>query len=192
PTPANIDARTARVDLPGGVKLVMLPKETRGDAVNVIIRLNYGDEESLKGRGSLGSLTGQMLMRGTRSKSRQEIQDELARLQSRLNIGGSAGLAVANVQSTRANLAEVLSLAIEALREPAFPETELATLKEVLITSLEASRSEPQALVPRAYGRHWARDYAQDDPRYVPTIDEELAFVRGVTADAVRRFHEDF
>ena len=34
PTPANIDSRTSRVDLPGGIKLVMLPKETRGDAVN--------------------------------------------------------------------------------------------------------------------------------------------------------------
>ena len=34
PTPANIESRITRVDLPGGIKLVMLPKETRGDAVN--------------------------------------------------------------------------------------------------------------------------------------------------------------
>lgn len=52
PTPANIDARTTRVDLPGGVKLVMLPKDTRGDTVNATIGLHYGDEESLKGRRS--------------------------------------------------------------------------------------------------------------------------------------------
>ena len=53
PTPANIDSRTTRVELPGGIKLVMLPKETRGDAVNAVIRLNYGDENSLKGIGRL-------------------------------------------------------------------------------------------------------------------------------------------
>ena len=192
PTPANIDARTTRVDLPGGVKLVMLPKETRGDAVNAIIRLNYGDEDSLTGPGRFASLTTQMLMRGTRSKSRQDIQDELARLQSQLNVGGGAGLAVATMQSTRANLPDVLALAIEVLREPAFPESELEILKDVTVTSLEASRSEPQAIVARAYSRHWARNYSPDDPRYVETIEEDLAFVRGVTVDRLRDFHDEF
>jgi zinc protease len=192
PTPANIDSRTSRVDLPGGVKLVMLPKETRGDAVNAIIRLNYGDENTLKGPGRLAGVTTQMLMRGTRAKSRQDIQDELARLQSQLNVGGGAGLASANIQSTRANLAEVLALAIEVLREPAFPDSELATLKQQTITGLEASRSEPQAIVSRAYARHWARNYAPDDPRYVATIDEDLAFINGVTTSRLRDFHRDF
>jgi len=192
PTPANIDARTTRVDLPGGVKLVMLPKDTRGDTVNAIIGLHYGDEESLKGRSRLGALTTQMLMRGTPAKSRQAIQDELARLQSQLDIGGGTGLAAVSIQSTRANLVEAISLAIELLREPAFPDAELATLKELMITRLETSRSDPTAIVARAYARHWARNYAQDDPRYVPTVDEEIAFVRGVTADALRSFHEDF
>jgi zinc protease len=192
PTPANIDSRTSRVDLPGGIKLVMLPKETRGDAVNALIRLNYGDENSLKGVGRYAAMTTQMLMRGTRNTSRQEIQDELARLQSQLNVFGGAGLASANIQSTRANLPEVLSLAIEVLREPAFPESELQTLKEQQITSIEASRSEPQAIVPRAYARHWARNYSPDDPRYVRTIDEDLAFIRSITVDNLRDFHEEF
>jgi zinc protease len=192
PTPANIESRITRVDLPGGIKLVMLPKETRGDAVNALVRLNYGDENSLRGPGRLAGLTTQMLMRGTRSRSRQDIQDELARLQSQLNVGGGAGLASANIQSTRDNLPEVLALAIEVLREPAFPESELATLKEQIITNLESSRSEPQDIVARAYSRHWARNYPRDDPRYVLTIEEELDYVGGVTAAQLRDFHEEF
>ncbi len=192
PTPSNIESRITRVDLPGGIKLVMLPKETRGDAVNALIRLNYGDENSLKGVSRLAGITTQMLMRGSRNTSRQEIQDELARLQSQLNIGGGAGLASANIQSTRENLADVLALAIEVLREPAFPEAELATLKEQTITNIEASRSEPQAVVSRAYARHWARNYAPDDPRYVATVEEELEFINGVTAARLREFHGEF
>jgi zinc protease len=86
-SPANIDARTTRVTLPGRVAR-MLPKETRGDSVNALIRLNYGDENNLRGVGRIAGLTTQMLMRGTRNTSRQEIQDELARLQSQLNVGG--------------------------------------------------------------------------------------------------------
>jgi zinc protease len=192
PTPANIESRISRVDLPGGIKLVMLPKETRGDSVNALIRLNYGDENSLRGRGRVAGLTSQMLMRGTSSRSRQEIQDELARLQSQLNVGGGAGLVAANIQSTRENLPDVLVLAIEVLREPAFPESELTTLKEQIITNLESSRSEPQAIVSRAYSRHWARNYRPDDVRYVGTIEEELAFVNGATVAQLRDFHRDF
>jgi zinc protease len=96
------------------------------------------------------------------------------------------------MQSTRANLPEVLALAIEVLREPAFPDAELATLKQQTITNLEASRSEPQAIVSRAYSRHWARNYSPDDPRYVATIDEDLAFINGVTTARLRDFHKDF
>ena len=192
PTPANIDSRISRVDLPGGIKLVMLPKETRGDAVNALIRLNYGDENNLRGAGRRAGIATQMLMRGTQNKSRQEIQDELARLQSQLNIGGGAGLASANIQSTRENFPDVLALAIEVLREPSFPEAELATLKEQITTNIEASRSEPQAIVSRAYSRHWGRNYRPDDVRYTATTDEELAFVNSLTAAQLRDFHRDF
>jgi zinc protease len=192
PTPANIDARTSRVELPNGIKLVMLPKETRGDAVNAVIRLNYGDENSLKGIGRYAGLMIQMLMRGTREHTRQEIQDELARLQSQLSIGGGSGLLTANIQSTRPNLAATLDLAAEVLREPVFPDTELDTLKDQSLASIESGRSEPQAIVGRAYSRHWARDYPRDDVRYVATIDEEIELVSGATVAMLRELHSEF
>jgi zinc protease len=191
PSPANIDARTTRITLPGGIKLALLPKETRGDSVHAAIRLNFGDEHSLRGKGRIAPLVPSMLMRGTARKSRQEIQDELDRLQSRLNVGGGSSVVVANIQSTRQNLSAVLDLAVEVLREPAFPESELETLRTQMLTGLEASRSEPQAIVQRAFSRHW-NPYPADDVRYAPTIDEEMAGLRAVTVDDLRRFHRDF
>ena len=192
PTPANIDSRTSRVELPNGIKLVMLPKETRGDSVNALIRLNYGDENSLKGVGRFGGLMTPMMMRGTRERSRQEIQDELARLQSQLGIGGGSGLTTANIQSTRENLAATLELAIEVLREPAFPEAELATLKDQMLAGIESQRSEPQSIVSRAYARHWARNYSADDVRYPSTIDEDVAFITRATVADLRALHSGF
>jgi len=192
PTPANIDSRTTRVELANGIKLVMLPKETRGDSVNALIRLNYGDENSLKGVGRFTSLMSPMMMRGTSQHSRQEIQDELARLQSQLNVGSGSGVMTAGMQSTRENLAATLELAIEILREPAFPEDELKTLKDQMLASIELQRSEPQAIVSRAYGRHWAQNYPRDDVRYVPTIDEEIDLVTRTTAADFRALHSGF
>jgi zinc protease len=192
PTPANIDSRTSRVELANGIKLVMLPKETRGDSVNALIRLNYGDENSLERVGRFAPFMTQMMMRGTRERSRQEIQDELARLQSQLGIGGGPGLTSATIQSTRANVAATLELAFEVLREPAFPESELTTLKDQALAGIETQRSEPQAIVSRAYGRHWGRNYERDDVRYVPTVEEEIAFVSGVTVGNLRALHSEF
>jgi zinc protease len=192
PTPGNIDSRTSRVELANGIKLVMLPKETRGDAVNALIRLNYGDANSLKGVGHFGGLMTQMMMRGTSKHSRQEIQDELARLQSQLFVGGGAGLASANMQSTRANLAATLELAIEVLREPSFPDDELKTFKDQTLAGIELQRSEPQAIVARAFGRHWARNYARDDVRYARTVDEDIEFISGATTADLRALHSGF
>ena len=192
PTPANIDSRTTRVELPGGVTLLMLPKESRGDAVNALVRLHFGDERSLAGRGRIAGLTAAMLMRGTTSRSRQQIQDELARRQSQLNVGGGSGSVTATMQTTRAELAAVLELAIEVLREPAFPEGELRTLRDSMLAGLEASRGEPQAITQRAFARHFASHYARDDVRYVPTLEEEIEFARGVTVAPLREFHSDF
>jgi zinc protease len=192
PSIANIEARTQRVTLPGGVKLVMVPKETRGDSVQAIIRLNTGDERSLRGSGRVGNLIPQMLTRGTLSKTRQQIQDELSNRQSQLNIGGGPNTVVANIQTTREHLAPVLELAIEVLREPSFPESELTTLRDLMLAQLEFGRSEPQAVVPRAFARHMGQRYDAQDVRYTPTLDEELTLARAVTVENLREFHEEF
>jgi zinc protease len=99
---------------------------------------------------------------------------------------------VANIQSTREHLGAVLELAVEVLREPSFPESELATLRDLYLASLEFQRSEPQAVVSRAFARHWAQQYEPDDVRYSPTLDEELETLRSITVEDMREFHAAF
>jgi zinc protease len=190
-TPANIDSRTTRVTLPGGVKLVMLPKETRGNAVNAVIRLNFGDEKSLLGYAEVADVTGDMLERGTKHHSRAELEDALDKLRTRLNVGGRAGGATASLLTTHANLGAALELAIEVLREPTFPDAELATLRTEELADLEASRSEPSAIVQRAYARHF-NQFPPTDVRYVPTLDEERAALTKVTTKDLKDFHAAF
>jgi zinc protease len=192
PSPENIESRTVRRILPGGVELAMLTKETRGDQVNATIRLHVGSLDSLFGKDEIASLTGSMLMRGTKSHSRQEIDDEIARLQSSLAVGGGAGTFSASIRSTRENLPAVLALAIEMLREPAFPENEFRTLKENALASIEAQRSEPDAIVSQELSRYFRQNYVKGDPRYAPTFDEAIADIESIDTDDLREFHEQF
>ena len=91
PTPANIEKHLTRATLPNGMKLVMLPKTSRGGTVSATIQLRFGDEQSLTGLRATGDLTGALLMRGTKTKTRQQLQDEMVKLNARINVNGGAG-----------------------------------------------------------------------------------------------------
>lgn len=192
PTPANIESRVIRTKLSNGVKLAMLPKKTRGGTVVAQMQFRFGDEKTLFGKSQVSSLTGAMLMRGTKNKTRQQIQDETDRIKARVGVNGGLNNATAAIETTEANFAAALKLAAELLREPGFPEAELETIKGQRIAGIEAGKSDPQALAFLELSRHLAAEYKRGDPRYVATPDEQVEDIKKVTIADVRKFYEDF
>ena len=91
PTPANIESRITRSKLANGMKLAMLPRQTRGGTVEAVVELHFGDAQSLAGKTAVAQIAGGLLMRGTRNKSRQQIQDEMDRLNARIMVSGGGG-----------------------------------------------------------------------------------------------------
>lgn len=191
PAPANLEKHLTRVKLPDGANLVMLPKTTRGGEVLATIQLRFGDEKSLTGLTTTGDLTARMLMRGTKGKTRQQIQDEMVRLNAQITVTGGPDRAVINIQTTQANLIPSLRLATEMLREPAFPEGEFDLVKKRQIAAAETSRTDPEALAPLALTRS-LNHYPRGDVRYVSSIDEQIEDLNKVTLDDIRQFHQKF
>ncbi|HYR42724.1 MAG TPA: insulinase family protein, partial [Terriglobia bacterium] len=191
PSPENIDKRTQRVNLPGGLKLAMIPKGTRGNVVQANLRLEFGDEKNLAGYSTIGRITSAMLMRGTTGHTRQQIQDELDKLKARMNVfGGATGLTV-TIETVRDNLPKVLELAAEVLRDPAFPANEFESLRQQQIAAVENQKTEPAAIASQAYSRQ-VNPYPKGDIRYVPTFDEQIEDLRGLSLDQLKKFHTDF
>ena len=190
-TPANLDARAQRLTLANGMKVVLLPKKTRGETVQFALRLHYGDEKSVFGLEGEGDLTGEMMMRGTARHSRQEIEDMLDRLRAKLSVGGSQTGASARGQTVRADLAPTLDLLAEIMREPSFPAAELETLKREDIAELEEGRSDPRSIAVRALGRY-ENPYPAGDSRYTPTLDEAIKRVQTPGVEALKSFHRRF
>ena len=191
PSPENIDNRTQRATLPGGLKLAMIPKGTRGNAVQADVRLEFGDENSLKGYSATGRMTSAMLMRGTTKHTRQQLQDELDKLRARMTIFGGANGITVNIETTRDNLQKVLELAAEVLREPAFPADEFESLRQQQLATIENQKTEPAGIAGLAYARHMS-PYPKGDIRYVPTFDEQIEELRSLTVDQLKKFHSDF
>ena len=191
PAPAAIEARLIRRTLPSGLKLVMLPKKTRDGMVNAIVQLNIGNLEALQRKGAAPDLAGSMLMRGTAKHSRQQIQDEIDRLETTLFAYGGATSAGARVQTVREHLAEALKLAAEILREPAFPAAEYEVLRQEQLLGLEDARRDPQQIANTALQRH-VNPWPVGDPRRALSVDEQIAELKAATLDDVRAFHRDY
>ena len=155
------------------------------------MRLHHGDEASLKGLSPRGSLAATLLAYGTKKRDRQAFEDTLDQLRAKLSIGGGETGTMVQGQTVRKHLPDLLRLAAEALREPAFPAAELDKLKRERIAALEEQRTDPEAVAERALER-WDNPYVKGDVRYVPTFDEELADVGATTLEQVTSFYARF
>ena len=191
PTPANIDARTQKLTLPNGLQVALLPKENRGEAVNVSFQFRHGNEDALMGKATTAGLAGAMLMRGTKQRSRQEISDELDRLKIQGGAGGGAESASGGFATVRENLPDALKLMAEILREPAFDAKEFELLREQRLAGIEAQRSEPRPLAQQALNRHLA-DYPEEHPFYFPTFDEHMSRMESAKLEQARDFWASF
>jgi zinc protease len=191
PSPANIEKHLTRSKLPNGLKVVMLPKSSRGGTVVASLQVRFGDEKSLAGKNAVGSMAGALLMRGTKTRTRQQIQDEMVKLNARINVSGNVDGANATIQTTSENLVPALRLAADILRNPAFPDTEFDQVKKQRLAGIENRRTEPGPLASLALERT-LNPYPRNDPRYVGTVDEDIEDANKVTLDDVKKFHSQF
>jgi zinc protease len=192
PSPANIEARTTRITLPSGLKLVLLPKKTRGGTVVANLQLHFGDEKSLANKGAAPRLAGALLMRGTQKHTRQQLQDEFDRIKAQVGVTGTLTGASARIDTVRAGLIPALQLAAEILRQPSFPESDFEQIRQAAIAQLEAGRSEPQNMASIAMNRYLNAAYPVGDPRYSLTIDENIDQLKKVTLEEAKKFYADF
>ncbi len=188
--PENIEQRTVRTELPGGLKVALLEKQNRGNSVVLRLNLRYGNEDALTGHASAAEFLPRLMVRGTTSMSRQDIQDELDRLGARLTAGGSPGVATFAIQAKQETLPEVLALLTEILRRPALPAEELELLKQAEVANYESELTEPQSLATTTVRRAIA-PYKKGDPRYVMTLPEQIEAIKAVTQKEVQTLYDE-
>lgn len=191
PSPANIDART-KMETIGGVKLALLNKKTRGNAVFANLTLRFGDEKSLMGTRTASDLAADMLSKGTQKRNRQQFQDELDKLKARVGISGSGAIANISIETTRDNLIPAMQLLMEALKTPSFDAQEFEKLKQENITALEAQKSEPSAKASDALNQLTTGHFPKNDIRYKPSMDEALVEYKQAKVEEALAFYKNF
>jgi len=201
PTPANIEKRLIRRKLANGLRLAVLPKKTTSDTVFASLELHFGDEKSLSGKSAASQMASALLMRGTRTKSRQQLQDAIDKLNARIFVGGgggrggggssSASSIGTSIQVKAENLLPAVRLAVEILREPAFPESDFEQIRKQRLAAIDSARTDPAALGSLLLARRITA-VEKGHPLFPSTLDEQAEEWRALTLDDVKKFHAGF
>ncbi|MDX1572047.1 MAG: pitrilysin family protein, partial [Xanthomonadales bacterium] len=191
PSPRNIADRTSFRRLDSGLRVAFLPKENRGDVVVIDFAMRYGTLEALRGQGRVANVVPSMMMRGTENMTREEIRDRMDQLNTRISIGGNAGVVGGGLETERQYLPEALELLDEILRRPRFDPEEFEILRKERITALEAARTEPNVQAGIAMQRH-SNPHEPDHPDYTPTIEERIEFWQGLNVATLKDHYEQF
>jgi zinc protease len=191
PTPANIEGRLQRSKLPGGMRVDLMPKKTRGGVVLARVQLEFGDEKAVFGRDYVARTAASMLARGTKTKSRQQLEEAFDKLKANWSVSGNSVGTTLALESTEANLPAALRLAAEVLRQPAFEQKEFDQLQQQQLASIERSRNEPTAIASNELQRQ-LNPYPRGHIHHVGTFDERLEDTRKVTLEEARQFYADF
>ena len=169
----------------------LIKKDNRGKTVNLTFDLRTGNVDQLMNKGLVAKYTASMLNKGTKTKTRQEIDDTLSALKSSIDFSGSNGRLKASINSTEENLMATLALMTDMLKNPVFNAKELEKLKTQDLASLEENKSEPASVVERKL-RILNNSHKKGHPLYRMTLDEEIAAIKAVNVAELNAYYKDF
>ena len=182
PSQDNINART-EIKTIGGLRVALLPKKNRGEAVSVSMSLHWGDEKNLFNTSIVSGAANAMLMRGTDKFTREQLSDAFAKLK----ISGD----LYNFETTGPNLDAALRLVGHVLKDASFPAAEFEQLRRQWLVGIEASRNEPQSLARTEMDLYF-NHYPKGDVRAPLSVDEQLAAVKALKLEDVVAFHRKY
>ncbi|ANC71288.1 M16 family metallopeptidase [Deinococcus radiodurans] len=189
PEPDALEARVLRETV-AGAKVAMLPKKTRGERIELVLSLDFGNPETVRTGSDAADFVGPLLTRGSRSLTRQQLHDRLEAAKSQLDVSAGASGATLTLSTDRQHLPEALGLLRQVLREPVFPQADFDELKKAALDGTEAGRGDPESVAGLALGRAFMpADAKRGDLAYVPTLDESLQDTRAVTLAQVRDYY---
>ena len=199
PAIANINSRVVRSRLPNGMRVAVLSKKTANNMVTAAIDLRFGDQTTLANQRQAASFAGNLLMQGTRNHTRQQLQDEFRKLNAQINVagggaagggqrggGGGGGGAIssvtANITAPADNFLAAVRLAVEILKEPAYPQDEFDRLKTQRLKALEVPPTEPNQVATERLNRYLS-PFAKSDTQYAPTREEQIPELQKTTLE---------
>jgi predicted Zn-dependent peptidase len=185
PRPLRVPAWT-ETNLPDGAQLVVSVKHDLPLVSFSIDFVGGADQYEPAGETGLAGMTASMMSEGTKSRTGDELSDDLELLGTRVrvSVGGERG--EMSFLSTTANFPAVLDILADMLENPSFPDSALERLRGRMLVALTQAKDQPTAIASNVFDRVL---YGSEHP-YGRFVTETA--VRAITRDDVVRFHDAY
>jgi zinc protease len=185
PRPLNVP-RWTQTTLPDGAELIVSQKHDLPLVAFSIDFVGGADQYEPAGKTGLANITASMMSEGTKSRTGDQLSDDLELLGTRVGIrvgdeSGSLGFT-----STTANFPKVLAILADMLENPSFPPEALERLRARTLVGLTQAKDQPTAIAANVFGRVL---YGTEHPygRFMTEDD-----VKGITREDVVGFHDTY
>ncbi|MBK7739681.1 MAG: insulinase family protein [Saprospiraceae bacterium] len=180
------DKNPDRVEVPGPIDVAAVVKDYKGNAAVASGEAfdpspNNIDERTTVAKSKSGNFEVAMLPKQTRGNV------VIANLTIRFGELNS----LKNKSLTKENLKPTLAIVADILKNPSFPQNEFDIMVTQEVSGLEEQMSDPQGLAGIEFARAMS-SYPKDDPRYTPTLSENIEMLKAVKLGDLKKFHSDF
>ncbi|MEZ5995408.1 MAG: pitrilysin family protein [Hyphomonadaceae bacterium] len=152
---APIDARvpaTAARTLPNGLRVIVAAN--RGlPLISANLRVASGGSADPAGQAGLAGMTGDLLTRGTATRSATDIARQIESLGASISSGAGADSSAVSLQARSDRAEDAFTVFADVVRNPAFAEEELERARSQALDGLQVSLSQPGSIAGLAMTR---------------------------------------
>ncbi|MFO7947378.1 MAG: pitrilysin family protein [Armatimonadota bacterium] len=166
---------------------VVVQEAHHSPVVSMLAGFKGGVRYEPPGQNGLSNLTAQMLVRGTESRSYEDISNAVDGMASSLSAFSGRNTFGLQAQCTRSNFDETFDIFADCIANPAFGDEELARQKQLTVASIAARRDNVDATAHDLLSEHFYREH----PYQRPVLGSEET-VKNLARQDVVKFHSRY
>ncbi|KLT70180.1 M16 family metallopeptidase [Flavobacterium sp. ABG] len=186
----NLKQNLVEGKLSNGAKYGLVKKEIKGGKVQASFKFYVSNEKDLEGKADVGGILAQLLKTGTKTRTKEQIQDQLDQLKSSVNFGFSEQVLSVNINTYKENFKDVMAILGDLLVNSTFPENELQKTITEYNTYLESNLNDPQAIAFNEISRLTAK-YPKGNIFYTATIQEQIDAFKKIKQSELVDFYQN-
>ncbi|RMZ58172.1 insulinase family protein [Chryseobacterium nematophagum] len=187
---ANLKKNLTEGKLSNGMKYGLINKELKGEKVQGSFRFRIGNEKDLQDKNAVASITAALLKAGTKSKTKEQIQDELDQMKSSINLYAYGQNFILNISTYKQYYPKVMGILQDILTNSIFPETELSKTVIETNTWLEGQLKDPNAIANNEVQR-LSSPYPKTSIFYISSLQEQIDDNKKVTRAQIMNFYQN-
>lgn len=174
-----------RTVLDNGMVVIIYPNRSNA-TVAVTGSLKAGGMLDPEGKSGVAGMTAGLLVKGTKSRTADQIASERDFLAIRMGTGADTESASFNTYSLSKHFDKSLELLSDVLRNPTFPEDELQKMKMMRLSGIKQQQDDPQSL---AFRRFYGSVFPKGHPYHQLSLEDEAANTSAITREDVASFY---